>query len=270
MNFLIRILKSVRDRSFALKVLNRFSHIKYVPSENSILDQYISEHYPGDGWKSLSPIARRAWVKLLPVFHQNEIHTIAYVGANDGESAMALDEAFPGNIFYLLEPVPETFEILIKNVAGSPNIHCFNFAAGAKEQQLDMYVDSFSPASSLLPYEDLAQREFPFLEPKETLKVQIKPLDSILRDCGARRIDLLLMDVQGYEDEVLRGANETLKSCKVVISELSLENLYVSSSTFDSVYQTLIKNGFRLKSLINPAEGKSHRILQIDGIFTRE
>jgi FkbM family methyltransferase len=270
MHILIRILESVRDGSFAIKVLNRFSRIKYVPSENSILAQYIPEQYPGDGWKSLSPNARTAWVELFPVFQQKEVHTIAYVGANNGEGAIALDEAFPGKVFYLLEPVPETFETLVKNVAAHPNFHCLNIAAGADEQQLDMYVDSFSPASSLLPYEDLASEEFPFLQTKETLKAEVQPLDSILRECGAGRIDLLLMDVQGYEDEVLRGANQTLKSCKVVISELSLEHLYVGSSTFDSVYQTLVDKGFHLKCLMNPMKGKSHRILQIDGVFLRE
>jgi len=270
MNFLIRILKSVRDGSFILKVLNRFSRAKYVPSENSILAQYIPEHYSGDGWKSMSPDARRAWVELFPAFQQKEIHTIAYVGANDGKHAIALDEAFPGKIFYLLEPVPDTFETLVKNVAAHQNFHCVNVAAGVNEQQLDMYVDSFSPASSLLPYEDLASKEFPFLQTKKTLKVEVKPLDSILRECGAGIIDLLLMDVQGYEDEVLRGANETLKSCKAVISELSLEHLYVGSSTFDSVSQTLVQKGFRLRCLINPMKGKNHRILQIDGVFLRE
>ncbi len=78
------------------------------------------------------------------------------------------------------------------------------------------------------------------------------------------------MDVQGYENEVLLGAQETLKSCKVVISELSLQALYRGSSTLDSVYQTLVHQGFQLQYLINPMQGVSHQILQIDGIFVRE
>ena len=81
---------------------------------------------------------------------------------------------------------------------------------------------------------------------------------------------MLLMDVQGYEDEVLRGAETTLAACKVVVSELSLQALYQGSSTFDSVYQTLAHRGFRLRYLLNPIEGTSRRVLQIDGVFIRE
>jgi hypothetical protein len=77
------------------------------------------------------------------------------------------------------------------------------------------------------------------------------------------------MDVQGYENEVLLGAKETLKSCKAVISELSLQTLYGGSSTFDSVYQVLVHQGFQLQYLLNPMQGKSLQILQIDGIFVR-
>ncbi len=97
----------------------------------------------------------------------------------------------------------------------------------------------------------------------------MRALDAIVKEEKIADVDLLVMDVQGYEDEVLRGAKETLKSCKIVISELSLQALYKNSSTFDSVYQTLIHQGFLLQYLVNPMQGESRQILQMDGIFVR-
>ncbi len=264
------IWKSLRDGTFGLKVLNRLSHKKYVPSPDLAIDQYISENYPGDGWKSLPMNARKIWLQFSPVFNNHEIHSLAYVGANVGRTALSLDAAFPGLEFYLIEPVPQVFQTLVRNTAYHHNMHCINVAAGSKEGWECMHVDDYSPASSLLPYECISLQEFPFLGKQGTVNIQVRPLDDILRDCRVRGVDLVLMDVQGYEDEVLKGAALTLKSCKVVVSELSLQRLYVGSSTFDSIYQKLFREDFQLRYLLNPLEGVNHRILQIDGVFVRE
>ena len=149
-------------------------------------------------------------------------------------------------------------------------MHCLNIAAGSKEEYRQMLVDEFSPASSLLPYEPIALQEYPFLGRQQNVNIKIMPLDLVMKENNIDGIDLLLIDVQGYENEVLLGAKETLKSCKVIISELSLQALYRDSSTFDSVYQSLVQQGFQLQYLLNPMQGESHQILQIDGIFVRD
>lgn len=270
MSKLSRVLQSVRDGSFAIRVLNRFSRIKYVPAPEVAVNRYIAEHYLDNGWKSLSSRAKKVWIQFHPIFDYFEIHTIAYVGANNGTVALALDEAFPGIKFYLIEPVPHVFQGLVENVSSCPNMRCFNVAAGAERGWSDMFVDDFSPASSLLPYEPIALGEYPFLGKQTTVKVKVEPLDDIVKNGGAANVDLVVMDVQGYEDKVLQGAKRTLQKCKVVISELSLQVLYVGSSTFDSVYQTLAEEGFQLRYLVNPMEGTSHQILQIDGVFVHK
>ncbi len=183
--------------------------------------------------------------------------------------ALSIDEAFPNKRFYLIEPVPGTYQKLVGLVSQRSNMKCFNLAAGAREEILDMFVDEFSAASSLLPYEDKAIQEFPFLGKGHAYKAQVKPLDDILRSGGAGEVDMLIMDVQGYEDRVLRGAESMLRSCQLVMSELSLQDLYRNSSTFDSVYQALVREGFCLRHLLNPIKGVNETILQIDGIFVR-
>lgn len=257
----------MKDGSLFIKVLNRFSRTQYVPAPASWLDKFIEEHYPDDSWKVLSPGAKQIWVDLSPVFSTIAVKNIAYVGANDGQIALDINEAFPNRHFYLIEPVPSTFQKLLANVVSQPNMKCLNLAAGDKEEVLEMFADDFSPASSLLPYKDRAIQEFPFLGKGHTIKVQIMPLDKILQGCGAVDVDMLILDVQGYEDKVIQGAEKTLGSCDVIMSELSLQDLYRGSSSFDSVYQALVRKGFHLKHLLNPIKGSKQRILQIDGIF---
>lgn len=269
MNIITRILKSLQDGSFIIKLFNRVSRSKYVRSPDTDIDKFLVEHYPQEAWKSLPNDAKHILINLSPILTEFEIQNIAYVGAHKGEIAMAMDKAFPQRNFYLIEPVPSTFQELTANVSSRPNMKCFNVAAGDREETLDLFVDNFSPSSSILPYEEIAIQEFPFLGKGNVFKVQVKPLDKILQICGAGQIDMLIMDVQGYEDKVIQGARETLRSCKAIISELSLQSLYVGSSTFDSVYQVLLREGFSLRYLMNPIKGTSQVILQIDGVFVR-
>ena len=267
---LVRACRSILDGTFAIKLLNRFSRVRYVPAPEAVLNQFLEARCPVGAWRDLSPQARQAWVDFSPVVDGQGIRTIAFVGAHNGAIPLAIDDAFPGRELFLLEPAPRTFETLIANTAHRANVHCFNVAAGSEDTFRDLLVDEFSPASSLLPYEAMTLQEFPFLGQGTPTRVHVRPLDHVLQECAAGTIDMLLMDVQGYEDEVLRGAETTLAACKVVVSELSLQALYRGSSTFDSVYQALAHRGFRLRYLLNPIEGTSRRVLQIDGVFIRE
>lgn len=271
MDLFYRIWQSIRDRSFAFKLLNRLSPVEYLPGPEKAINEYLSKNYPkGKDWRALSTSGRKTWIQFHPVFDHHEIQTIAYVGANEGTTALALNEAFQNRKFFLFEPVPQTFDILVDKTKLFHNMHCLNIAAGSKEEQKAMLVDEFSPASSFLPYESKALVEYPFLGKQTNINVQVRPLDLVMKENKIHGIDLLLIDVQGYENEVLIGAKETLESCKVVVSELSLQTLYSGSSTFDSVYQALVRQGFQLHYLINPMQGESHQILQIDGIFVRD
>ena len=271
MSLFSRLLKSIQDGSFAFKFLNRISPIEYVPGPEKMINEYLAKHYPlGENWRALSPAGRKMWIQFHPVFNHHKIQIIAYVGANDGHTALALNEVFPGREFFLFEPAPQTFDILVEKTIQHKNMHCYNIAAGSKEEYRQMLVDEFSPASSLLPYEPVALQEYPFLGRQHNVNVNIMPLDLVMKENNIDGIDLLLIDVQGYENEVLLGAKETLKSCQVIISELSLQALYRDSSTFDSVYQALVHQGFQLRYLLNPMQGESHQILQIDGIFVRD
>lgn len=265
-----RIIKSIQDGSFAIKLLNRISRTQYVPSQEVLIDEFFAEHYSGEKWKPFSPNAKRIWMDLHPVFNQFDIIDITYAGAHTGEVALGIDEAFPLRRFFLIEAVPATFQKLKDNVSSRPNMRIVNMAAGEKDETVEMFVDDFTAASSILPYTERAIKEFPFLGRGKKTSVSVRSLDGILQEHAVEKTDMLILDVQGYEDKVFSGASSTLKSCNVVMSELSLQDLYLGTSTFDSVYRLLLNHGFRLRYLVNPIRGSSNAILQIDGIFVRE
>ncbi len=239
------------------------------PQKADPVDKLLARYRPDDDWRTWSGLTKKLWLRYHTVVELCKPSTLVYIGANSGHYALAIDEAFPGLDQYLIEPAPSTFELLVANTADRVNLHCVNVALGDLAGLAEMFVDSFSPASSLLPYEELAIQEFPFLGKGETTTVRVITLDELLSELNVAGADWIIMDVQGYEDKVLKGATKTIQSCRLMISELSFQKLYAESSTFDSVYQFMVQQGFNLHQIAEPVIGESSVILQIDGVFVR-
>jgi hypothetical protein len=97
-------------------------------------------------------------------------------------------------------------------------------------------------------------------------------LDSIANRYLNKNSNLFIkIDTQGYEWQVLDGANETLKRAQGVLCELSLVPLYHEQRLWRDVVDRLDQKGFMLWALqrgfTNPKTGQS---LQMDGIFVRK
>lgn len=82
---------------------------------------------------------------------------------------------------------------------------------------------------------------------------------------------LLKLDVQGFEDRVLDGAERVLARSRIVLTEVSFDRLYEDQALFDDIYGRLRDAGFAfhgvLLQLFHPKDG---RPLQADAIFQRD
>ena len=77
-----------------------------------------------------------------------------------------------------------------------------------------------------------------------------------------REIDLLKLDVQGYEGRVLRGAREMLKRTKFVVVEVLFCQHYIGQSSPEEIDQLLREGGLKFIKWLrrhpnaeNPLEG---------------
>ncbi len=83
---------------------------------------------------------------------------------------------------------------------------------------------------------------------------------------------LLKIDTQGFEKEVLEGAEETLKRIKAIKIEIPLISIYDETQfTFYETIDFLKKNDFLPYSFnIEGVNLKTGRVHTIDGLFVKE
>lgn len=143
---------------------------------------------------------------------------------------------------------------------------------GAEDGEAELSLSANSVSSSVLPIMDSHVEAEPESRYRGAEKIAIRTLDSVVADWGTRgsRIGLKL-DVQGFEAEVLRGAENTLPHVWFLESELSLTPLYEGQVLYEEMIEHLGDAGF---SLVNVCPGfsdpRTGRVLQLDGVFLRE
>jgi hypothetical protein len=80
---------------------------------------------------------------------------------------------------------------------------------------------------------------------------------------------LLKLDVQGFELEVLRGAEETMKRAEVILLELSLVRYNRTAPLFDEIVKFMKEHSFLAYDFCD-----FHRfddvVLQLDAFFVKE
>lgn len=210
--------------------------------------------------------------RRIKLINNYNINVILDIGANIGQYGSEMRNlGFKGEILSF-EPMKEAFSKLQKNAAKDPLWKVFNYSIGERDGQTTINVAKNSVSSSLL--ENLPQLtdsapEATFIE-KET--IEIRKLDSIFKSLGLQGKNVYLkIDTQGYEEMVLKGAEQSLHYVTGMQIEMSFIPSYESAMTFDTMKTKLNNLGFHLVALENGFyDKKTGKQLEIDGIFYKD
>jgi FkbM family methyltransferase len=207
---------------------------------------------------------KKDWLKNM------EIKTILDIGANSGQFAREIHQLIPDATLFSFEPLSDCYEQLIDNFQGVKNFKAFNLALGNETGFKEIHRSEYSLSSSLLPMATSHKEAFPFTSNSISQKIEIAKLDDVADQLNLQRPILIKLDVQGFEDSVIKGGRNTISLADIIITELSVEELYEGQKLFDDIYKLITDLGFVYRGnydqLHDPHDG---RVLQCDGIFTK-
>ena len=202
---------------------------------------------------------------------ERAIDAVVDVGANEGLFAKRLrDEGFTGRIVSF-EPLSSAFVLLALASASDPKWECLRLALGATTGEATLNVAGNLASSSFLPMD----RELTEAEPRLAYvgkeECSLSTLDILAPDLFQPEERLYLkLDVQGFELEVLRGAEATLEHVVVLDVELSQTQLYEGAPLMDEVVAYLAERDYVLlgtePAYVHPRTGET---VQLDGLFVR-
>lgn len=147
------------------------------------------------------------------------------VGANVGQFCNAVKLFYPKAKIVSFEPDPNIFEILKANTANLDDVVLINHGLADSKAKLLFHKNKLSGKSSFSKKSK---------DTYETITLPVTTLDSH-RLFGNKKIDLVKIDVEGFEYNVIKGAIKTLKHSEYLLVEISLRREQHSKTNTDLI-----------------------------------
>jgi len=194
---------------------------------------------------------------------------ILEIGANIGYYALLEARLVgPSGRLYAVEPSPDNFDSLKNNIAlnNLKNIYLHQAAFGEQRSKAIFYVYDRGNLSSFIKRDDLGMKA-------KEVEVEVLTLDNFLAD---KEVDFIRMDVEGYEREILRGAEKVFsegKCPRYLFIEVHSDLLHKKGSSAREIIMWLRERGYgvrksfwrgkKKKSVQSVEEMLAHPLLEI-------
>ncbi len=132
------------------------------------------------------------------------------VGANIGQFTGAAVEAFPAATIYAFEPISEPFQKLKHATERHKGCHAHQLAFGSDSGTATVHLRANSVWNSLSSYNNDQRHSSGRAE-----TVSVGTIDSFCTQNQIQEIDLLKTDTEGYDAQVLAGANQMLREARI-------------------------------------------------------
>jgi FkbM family methyltransferase len=171
---------------------------------------------------------------LVKKYNMN-IAGVIHIGAHYGEEVLNYVNAGIDDIV-LFEPLENNFNILKNNISTiNANINGYCVALGNKNENVNMFLSSNDLESSSVLKPKIHLDLHPDVVFFGQEEVEMKKLD----DFFLTSYNFINLDVQGYEMEVLKGAEKTLENIDYLYCEVNRNEVYEGNAYIGEIDEYL-------------------------------
>lgn len=174
------------------------------------------------------------------------------VGANDGRTVLRIQEQLSSPRIFAFEPASATYRKLVDRTAHLPNVRTFPVALGARPGRETMYLTEIDAMNSFSPAWTPSALG--------TESVEVRTVDELMAEHGVDFIHLLKVDTEGYEFEVIKGAERALRSSRVALIQLEVgvDQVPKPLLSLERARCHLAAHGYFLYGLYNQCRAAAH------------
>lgn len=183
------------------------------------------------------------------MFDEDDI--VVDCGANYADLYLFLDGKIKQENYIAFEPGPIEYKCISKSL---PKAQIHNLGLSNKEGKLDFYLCSKLGDSS-------------FIKPRsytEIIKVNVVKLDNFASSSGINKCKLLKLEAEGFEPEILIGANNFIKKCEYIAIDGGRERGINLDLTFHTLNNYLLNNDFVMLDIYGPIYRGLYRNIKFD------
>lgn len=185
-----------------------------------------------------------------------EVRGVVHVGAHLGQELADYERLKFGDVAFI-EPIPEAYRRLVRQCKYRHGVKTFCTAISDYIGEAEFYVTNNEQSSSLLKLKEHSEI-YPKIVETETIRVSVTTLDTLLSENGIRALyNFLVVDVQGAELSVFRGARGFLETVDYIIAEINRRELYEGCVLESGIDEFLGGYGFesREECFLHPSWG---------------
>ena len=193
-------------------------------------------------YKNKSYTNQKPNLKLLECLHSAK--GIFHLGGHRGTEAAIYNWLHKKTLW--IEANPKMFSQLKNNISKYVNQKAFNILLFQLDDEvIKFYISNNDGASSSI-YEFGSESEKQNLEMIDSINLKTKKIDTFFfeNDIDSFEYDFWVIDLQGAELSVLKGAENSLKNCNYIYVEISKGDYYKNGTQWQEINSFLKKFNF--------------------------
>ena len=209
---------------------------------------------------------------LLPILNLPENGLVVDGGANEGQTIELLLNFSPNINIYSFEPNEKLYKYLKKKYSNHDNVNVSSLALVDKEGDFDFNIYKSTKLSSI---KVLNPNSIQTSKLTSIAHVKGITLDSFVTSNSINKVDLLKLDLQGFEYEALLGSQSLLKNGIVdwIFVEIMFGDMYSNGSQKSSDYLKILNylsDNYILYTMVDFNYSDQYQFSHCDLLFKRK